>query len=142
MAQILGVILCCIRDIFLQDQWLRYSGNPSVVHKRARQAAAAQTTRKESPCTARAPGKPQQPKRPERKANAPQERKANTQKKKHTIFTKIEKTCSQNAPQDFEKGNLVDKVVLLLMSAFSPPRGFKTGPPDQQQPRRNQHGWF
>ena len=134
------------------------------------------------PCTARVPGKPQQPKRPESKARAPQERPAsrsspndqkgkpvrrrsarqaaaaqttrkespraagalspNTRKKKQPIFTKIEKACSQNAPQDFEKGNLAYKVVLLLMCAFSPPRGLKTGPPDQQQPRRNQHGWF
>ena len=96
MAQILGKSFRCLqehilkiqslrysgnppvvcRSIILQIQWLRYSGTPSVVDKSARQAAAAQTTRKESPCTARAPGKPQQPKRPERKARAPQERPA------------------------------------------------------------------
>ena len=134
----------------------------------ARQTAAAQTTRKESPCTARAPGKPQQPERPERDARAPQERLANRsspndqtgkpvhrksarqaaaaqttrqgspytagapspnpRERKQPIFTRIQKTCRQNAPQEFEKGNLVDKVVLLLMCAFSAARGLQKRP--------------
>ena len=114
MAQILGKSFRCLqehilkiqslrysgnppvvcRSIILQIQWLRYSGTPSVVDKSARQAAAAQTTRKESPCTARAPGKPQQAKRPERKARAPQERPAS----RSSQTTRKESPCTARAP--------------------------------------------
>ena len=103
-------------------------GKP-VHRKSARQAAAAQTTRQGSPCTARAPGKPQQPKRPDREARTPQERRARTPVKENSRFSQeSKKTCRQNAPQEFEKGNLVDKVVLLLMCAFSAARGLQKRP--------------
>ena len=55
------------------------------------EAAAAQTTRNDSPCTAGAPGKPQQPRRPERKARAPQERSAPTPVKKNSRFSQKSK---------------------------------------------------
>ena len=110
--------------------------------------------------------KRQQSKRPETTARAPQKRPAsdsspNDQKrqpvhrrtaprirsthprtKKQVVSTKNVKTCTYNAPQNFKKGNLVDKVVLLLTGAFFPPTTSKTDPPDQNQPGRNQHGWF
>ena len=119
----------------------------------------------DSPCTAEVPSKRQQPKRPETTARAPQKRPAsdsspndrkrqpvhrrtaprarsNPHKKKQVVFTKNAKTCTYNAPQKFKKGNLVDKVVLLLTGAFFPRAASETDPPDQQQPGRNQHGWF
>ena len=110
---------------------LNWLTEPKPMHRKStRQAAAAQTTRKGSPCTARAPGKPQQPKRPaDREARAPQERRARTPGKENSRFSQeSKKKCRQNAPQDFEKGNLVDKVVLLLMCAFSAARGLQKGP--------------
>ena len=74
LLQILGKSCWFLHAYIMTLNWLT---EPKPMHRKStRQAAAAQTTRKGSPCTARAPGKPQQPKRPERKANAPQERPA------------------------------------------------------------------
>ena len=76
MAQILGKSFCCTQERPASRSNLNDQKGKHMHRKSAQQAAAAQATRKESPCTARAPGKPQQPKRPERKAHAPQERPA------------------------------------------------------------------
>ena len=90
LLQILGKSCWFLHAYIMTLNWLT---EPKPMHRKStRQAAAAQTTRKGSPCTARAPGKPQQPKRPEREARAPQERPA-----------------SRSSPNDHQKGKPVHR---------------------------------